>query len=52
VRLDRGELCNTWQVTSELAGKSGIDLQYASRDTRVQDDLYVHVNELISARIS
>jgi putative endopeptidase len=31
-------------VTSELTGKSGIDLQYASHDTRVQDDLFAHVN--------
>jgi putative endopeptidase len=31
-------------MTSELTGKSGITMQNADRDTRVQDDLYVHVN--------
>jgi putative endopeptidase len=31
-------------MTSELTGKSGITMQNADRDTRVQDDLYAHVN--------
>jgi len=44
VRPDLGQLCNTRQVTSELTGKSGIAMQFADLDTRVQDDLYSHVN--------
>ena len=31
-------------MTSELTGKSGIDMQNINRDIRVQDDLYVHFN--------
>jgi putative endopeptidase len=31
-------------VTSELTGESGINMQNVDRDTRAQDDLYVHVN--------
>ena len=31
-------------MVSGLAGRSGIDMQFADRGTRAQDDLYVHVN--------
>lgn len=31
-------------MTSELTGKSGIDMQTVARDIRAQDDLYAHVN--------
>ena len=31
-------------MTLEQTGKSGIDMQYADHDTRVQDDLYAYVN--------